>query len=87
MHNTILCLCIFLPPIYHDAVLVLCIRDRCNTSVSLCIAASKISVRLFVTGAMPFCVVVQCIVLPPIHHDARLVMCIRDRCNTTLCLN
>ena len=86
MHNTILCLCILLPPIYHDAGLVLCIRDRCNTSVSLCIAASKISVYVFVTGAIPFCVAVQCIVMSPLYHDAGLVMCIRDRCDTILCL-
>ena len=82
MHNTIL-----LPPIYHDAGVVLCIRDKCGTSVSLCIAASKISVRVFVTGAISFCVVVQCIVLPPIYHVAELVMCIRGRCNTIFCLS
>ena len=101
MHNTILCLCILLPPINHGAGLVLCIRDRCNTSVSLFIAASRMSVRVFVSGAIPVCVVVQFIVLPPIYHVAKLVMCIRgrgnstlrlstvcirDRCNTILCL-
>ena len=78
---------ILLPPINHDAGLVLCIRDRCNTSVSLFIAASRMSVRVFVSGAIPVCVVVQSIVLPPVYHVAELVMCIRGRCNTTLRLS
>ena len=43
-------------------------------------------VRVFVTGAIPFCVFVQYILLPPIYPDAGLVMCIRDGRNTILCL-
>ena len=42
---------------------------------------------VFVTGAIPFCVFVQCILLPTIYHDAGLVMCIRDRYNTIMCLS
>ena len=76
--------CLLLPPIYHNAELVMCIRDRRITI--LCLSTVYRWFCIFETCAITFCVFVQCILLPPIYHDAGLVMCFRDRRNSTLCL-
>ena len=58
MHNTILWFCILLSPVYHNAGAI---------PVCLCVLLHPRypSIHVFVTGAIPFYVAVQCIVMPP----------------------
>ena len=65
-------------------LLVLCIRDRCNTILCRCtvyIAASHIWFCVFGTGAIPFCVFVQCILLPPIYQNQKCLLVTRQNDN------